>query len=146
MSLQIVNSKTILTPVENPKERKHPVEYGKLFGREEADRLFGPVLHSVPMTTESLKKYSELTKDYLMYNIKGNEVYLLNNKRVPITPAGISVPRDEPYKVCAMSVVRDLLSFGNRDLTFFEERESTLTITNGEYTLEMAPICPPFCT
>ncbi len=145
MSLQVINSQVSPTLAESNKGKHRSIVYGKLFSKEEANQLFGPVLHRVPMMTESLKKYSGLTKDHLMYNIKGNEVYLLTNKRVPITPVGISVHRSEVYKVCAMPLLKDLLNFGKEEMTFFEIRESTLTITNGEYTLEMAANCPPFC-
>lgn len=145
MSLQINISKpsTTLTQLEN--KRKELAVYGKLFTQTEADRLFGQVLHSVAMSTNSLKKHSELTKDYLLYNIKGDEVYLLTNKRVPITPEGIIVPRNEVYRVVSMSVINDLLSFGNKEITYFQKREMTLTITNGKYTAELSGFCPPVC-
>jgi hypothetical protein len=145
MSLQIVKSQSAPGTVIAENQKRRPAVYGILFTKAEADQLFGPILQSVPMATESLKKYSELTKDHLMYNIKQDKVFLLNNKRIPITPEGISVPRAEVYKVCAMSVLKDLLHFGKEDMTYFEKRESTLTITCGGFTLEMAANCPPIC-
>lgn len=145
MSLQVNNSQTSTVPTQSKSKEQHSIVYGKLFTKHEANTLFGPVLHSVRMPTETLKKYTQLTKGYLMYNIKGDEVYLLTNKRVPITPEGISVPRSEVFKVCAMSVLTNLLTFGKEDTTLFEKRENTLTITNGDFTLEMAANCPPFC-
>lgn len=145
MSLHINNSQVSGLQIQ-PGEKKHLHHIiGKLFGRQEADHLFGPVFQTVPMPTDQLIKHLLLTKDRLLFKIKGEEIHLLTNKRVPITHVGSVIPRAEVYKVCSLTVLNDLLQFGKEEVTLFEKRENTLTITNGMYTLEMVSNCPPFC-
>ena len=43
------------------------------------------------------------------------------------------------------SIVKELLSLGKEEISYVEKRAEVLSITNGEFTLEMSDPCPPNC-
>jgi len=49
------------------------------------------------------------------------------------------------FTMYSVSVVQDLLSQGGGSDTYIEQRSSVLTVTYGNYTMEVGTICPPFC-
>ncbi|MGD8306407.1 MAG: hypothetical protein PVF17_07115, partial [Ignavibacteria bacterium] len=94
-------------------------------------------------TLEDLMAKSEKT---LMFKIINNEIYILNDKREVIYPAGKSVDDDNAkFAVYSISVITELLADGNQSSTQVEQRSEVLSITNGSQTLEMSGWCPPIC-
>ena len=72
-------------------------------------------------------------------------MYILDDNRNVLTPIGVHVSNAEVFSVYSLSVIQQLISDGGSSVTFVEKRENVLTITNGNYTLEYAYLCPPFC-
>ena len=44
------------------------------------------------------------------------------------------------------SQIKKLIKEGKENITKIEMRPETLTLTNGEFTLEMTIPCPPICS
>lgn len=118
---------------------------GKIISKESADKLFGPVLISVKVPTENLKSLITQSSKVVMFKIINNNVYVLDDKRNVLSPSGLSVSSSDVFSVYAVSVVQELLNDGGSSVTFVEQREKVLTITNGEDTLEYSFVCPPYC-
>ena len=70
---------------------------------------------------------------------------LPNNNRNSIYPREKSINAEDVFTLFSVSVVNDLLSNGNHPYVYVEQRSEVLTISYGEYTLELGSICPPFC-
>ncbi len=118
---------------------------GKILSKENANEMFGAVLISNQISTETLKLLVNNSTKVIMFNFINNDVYILDNKRRVLLPAGFSVNSSEVFHVFATSIVNELLSSGNNSDTYIEKRQEVLTVTNGNYTLEFAWLCPPFC-
>lgn len=118
---------------------------GKILSKENANELFGAVLVSKEIPTSSLKSLVNQSSKVIMFNIINNDTYILDNNRKALLPAGFSVSSSEAFHVYSTSIVQELLDNGNTPVTYIEQRQEVLTITNGNYTLEYSWICPPFC-
>jgi hypothetical protein len=118
---------------------------GKIISKEDAEQLFGPVRISKEIPTENLKQYITRSVDVVMFKIMNNDLYILDNKRNALLPDGITINNAEVFSMYSISVVQELISNGNSTITYIEKRKEVLTITNGNYTLEYAYLCPPFC-
>jgi len=80
-----------------------------------------------------------------MFKIINSSLFILGDNRVVLCPAGSSVPDDVVLHLFSKSKVIELLSLGNSGNTVIENRLNVLTVTNGDYTLEVSYPCPPFC-
>ncbi len=119
---------------------------GKIFSKAVADSLYGPVLNSVKISTDSLQKTAALTKNGIMFNIIGNDsLIILGDNRVALSQKGLTVPDSVVFKYYSVSVLEKLLKEGGSKETYIEKRKKVLTVTNGVYTMEEARPCPPFC-
>lgn len=118
---------------------------GKIFSKEEANKLFGDVLIKKEISTENLKLALEKSKNVIMFNIIDNNLYILDNNKNMIIPEGVSVNSEVVFSVYAISVIEDLLSKGGNPFTYIEQRKEALTITNGDFTVDLSNPCPPMC-
>jgi len=118
---------------------------GKIISKEEANKLFGPVLVSKEIPSSTLKSLISQSAKVIMFNIMNNDVYILGDSRKVLLPAGLTINSSEVFHVYSTSIVHELLSNGSGPMTYIEKREKVLTITNGNFTLEYSIICPPFC-
>jgi len=118
---------------------------GKVFTRIDADISFGKVISSVFINTSDLQDLLLQTTNYIMFSIIDGELVVLDNNRVPLYPANLAVSSIEVFHLLSVSTVHDLLAKGNNDMTYFENRQNVLTLTNGDYSLEESQLCPPFC-
>lgn len=118
---------------------------GKILSKEEANKLFGPVLVSKQIPSSDLRALTEKSAKLIMFKITNNDVYILGDSRKALLPAGAVVNEAEPFSAYSISIVQELLSRGNESVTFIEQRNDVLTITNGIFTLEFSIICPPVC-
>ena len=119
--------------------------YGELFTNSEAGQKFGPVLVSVKVPTETVQDLLNQTYNYIMLKIVNNSVIVLDNNRNSIYPREKSINAEDVFTLFSVSIVNDLLSNGNHPYVYVEQRSEVLTISYGEYTLELGSICPPFC-
>lgn len=123
--------------------------YGKVFVKEEADKLYGSVLKSYKISALTLSEYLSKTGDYIMFKLgsKDETLAVLSDKRALLfsdrTDKNISA--SEVFYAYSKSVVQELLNKGQEGTVYIEQREKVMTVTNGNYTMEIARPCPPYC-
>jgi hypothetical protein len=118
---------------------------GVIYNKSEADQKYGSVLNSVEMESNNLDSLLQESGNYLMFNIKDENLYILGTGRNPLYPKNISITPDEVFVVVSTSKVEELINKGQGLQTFFEKRKDVFSVTNGNYTLEEIAYCPPFC-
>lgn len=118
---------------------------GKILTKENADQLFGPVIVSKEIPTETLKMYTNQSVNVIMFKLMNNDIYILDNNRNALLPLGVTINSTEVFSMYSVTIVQQLLSNGNSPFTTVEKRKDVLTITNGMFTLEYSLLCPPFC-
>ena len=118
---------------------------GKILSKENADQLFGPVLLSKEIPTETLKMYANQSYNVIMFKLINNDLYILDNNRNALLPLGATISSKEVFSMYSIAIVQHLLSDGNNPSTAVEKRKDVLTITNGVFTLEYSTLCPPLC-
>ena len=126
-------------------ENSYGQTYGKLYQKAEGEQLYGTVLKSFQIQTEKVLSFLDQTDKVLMFNITDNKLFILGDGRKPIYPVSAVVSSKEVFRVFSTSLIWELISKGKSDTIYFEQRNSVLTISNGEYLLEFASLCPPFC-
>lgn len=57
----------------------------------------------------------------------------------------MTVSSNEVFHLFSVSIVQELLTKGSNAVTFVENRQNVLTLTNGDETLELSESCPPIC-
>lgn len=143
---------------------KHGV-VGKLFGKHEADVLFGKVIGSVQIKTEDLKKAVAKGKDYILFTIKNNRLVVTNEKKESLTDYSDELEKDEQIYFFSKSEVEKLLQTASvpapitkgkkggvssataaaASTVTAEWRAGTLTLSTDTATLELSSTCPPVC-
>lgn len=118
---------------------------GEIFLKEEADKNFGPVLFSIEINSSELKAICGNTNKFLMFNIVDRDLNILGDNRIVLYPKGIIIDSAEVFAVYSKNKVSELLEKGEKEITFIEKRSEVISLTNGQYTLEVSGWCPPFC-
>ena len=59
---------------------------GEILSKENADQLFGPVLMSKEIPTQTLKMYTIQSFNVIMFKLINNDLYILNNNRNALLP------------------------------------------------------------
>lgn len=118
---------------------------GKLFTNQAANEKFGVVTNSVEFPVKNLENWLNQTDKYIMFKIIKNSVIVLNHDRNVIYPEGAKVDSADAFTEYSISVVEDLISVGESESVFFEQREEVLTVTIGNVTMEVGILCPPIC-
>ena len=118
---------------------------GEIFSKASADQQYGPVLESVTIPTSTLEDLMAKSEKILMFKFVDNEIYILNDKREVIYPAGKSIDADAKLAVYSISVINELISTGDQPMIQVEQRNAVLSITSGIQTLEASAWCPPLC-
>lgn len=72
-------------------------------------------------------------------------VIILDANRKALYPANKIVTPEEVFYYYSKSKVKEFLAISTSTIVFIEMRNSTLTLTSGEFTLEMTLNCPPIC-
>jgi hypothetical protein len=119
---------------------------GKIYSKQEADNLYGPVLSSVPINSTTLSGLLSKSTNYIMFKIANGSAYIVDNNRLPLYSGSFAVSAADVFRVFSISLVYKLLQNGNSPVTYIESRKNDIiSITNGVYTLEMGNSCPPWC-
>lgn len=119
--------------------------YGKIFTKQEADEIFGPVLQSVAIPKHSIQIFLSQTNNNIMFSIQNENVIILDNKRNVLFPKGISVNTSEVFTLFSVSTLNTLLLKGNESSVYIEKRSEVLSVSTGGFTMEVGILCPPFC-
>ena len=119
--------------------------YGQIFTKQEAEGQFGPVLTSVTFTRQNIQHYLTQTNNYIMFRVVNNSAIILDNHRMPLYPIGVKMNSSDQYVMYSTSVLEELLSLGNNNTVYIEQRSNVLSISNGEFTMEVGVLCPPIC-
>ena len=141
-------------------------EIGKVFGKQEANVLFGKVIGSVQIKVSDLQKAIDRGGDYIFFMVKHSQLVVADEKRESLRDDGEQIGKDEVMYVFSKSEVKKLLQAGASsdskdfdkkgttasvaasvatDVVSAEVRASVLTLTFGASTLEMSAACPPAC-
>ncbi len=121
------------------------VYHGEMFTKEVANQRFGKVQKSVELPTSTLQSLLEQTDSNIMFRVVDGGVIILDNNRNVIYPEDITISQDDVFSMFSVSVVNDLLSQGDYPNVNIEGRDTALTVTYGDHTLEVATLCPPIC-
>ena len=119
--------------------------YGQIISKDAADENFGAVTNSYSFNTADLRNYADGTTDLIMFYIENDNTSVLGDNRVPLFPDDSVLDTGKVCSVYSKSKFIELLDTGQDTKTFVELRSETLTITNGNYTLEYGSTCPPIC-
>ena len=118
---------------------------GKLYTKTEANQLYGAVNKSIEISTSTLDSLLQIAPDNIMFNLINDQLVILDGKRNQIFGPAQSISANQIFYVFSTSQVQALLELGNSSVTTVELRDSVLTVTNGDETLELGDICPPVC-
>jgi len=119
--------------------------YGEIFTYAEANQNFGPVLESVPLLESTLQRLLNQTDNYIMFKIIDGNAIILDYQRNVIYPIGENISSTDVFTMFSVSVMKKLLSLDNNTKVFIEQRSSALSVSYGDYTLEVGSFCPPIC-
>jgi len=121
---------------------------GKIYGKEEANKLYGPVLESMTIPVEKFKTMVEKAGASMLFNFEKGSLYIFNEKRASVFSNGgvRAFTSNAVMKRYSVSVINQLLTKGNNSSVVIEKRQNVLSVTVGEYTMESSVDCPPYCT
>lgn len=143
-------------------------EVGKLFKKDEANKLFGNPKTTLEISPKLLKVALLKANDYILFTVKNGKVILADEKKHALTENNVKLDRYEQSYIFSKSKVIEFLNaaFGNGSVQsaasmkdkavevlssaatspiYVELRESTLTLTAADATLEFSTVCPPVC-
>jgi hypothetical protein len=118
---------------------------GKIYTKDEADKLYGNVIESVQISVSEVNSLLNQTQDKIMFSILNNQLVLLGDNRKVLSATTQNISPSDVFAVYSKSKLLELLNYGNGINVYFEKRASRPTITFGLHTLEFATICPPIC-
>ncbi len=119
---------------------------GDIIPKETANEDFGTASFSVLMSSDQLQSFASKTQNLLMFQFINEKLIILGDNKKTLYPEWFVVPSDSVFKVYSKAKVLELIQSGGADNNSIEQRADTLTITNGDYTLEFGSLCPPWCS
>ena len=82
---------------------------GKILSKENADQLFGPVLMSKEIPTETLKMYTNQSYNVIMFKLINNDLYILDNNRNALLPFGVTINSKEIFSMYSIAIVTNFM-------------------------------------
>ncbi len=116
---------------------------GKIFDADYANKEFGEVKSYIEISNDELKNLCTEAGEYIMLNIDTGSLRVLDGKRTSVS--GEAKSDEEVFYKMSTSQVLKLLEKGQKGTTSIEMRPETLTLTNGNYTMDLTWPCPPDC-
>lgn len=116
---------------------------GEIFDKDFANQEFGKVVSSVNIDNSILDAMLKVAGEYIMLNIDGDKLAAIDKDRKSVS--GLVVKPEEVFYKMSTSQVELLIKKGGKKSTIIQMRPKTLTLTNGDFTLERASPCPPDC-
>lgn len=130
----------ILSPINSSAQT-----YGKIFPKEEAEKIFGKVIESQPFSRTDFVKILSGTENTIMYKFINGTLVILGDQRKLLYPESFKVDPKEQFYLFSKSIVDVLLQKADVGDVVIEHRQFSTTVTNQNYTLEESMICPPIC-
>ncbi len=121
-------------------------EAGKIFDRNEADQLFGQVLGKKIISADELELLLLSTDDKVMFRLENDQYTILGDSRNLLYCSDKFVESNQVFHMYSKGKVLELLYKGGEQTVALENRKEVFSITVGNYTLEMAWPCPPYCS
>ena len=121
------------------------MDVGKIYTKDEADKLYGSVQQSKGISSSELTSLLSRSKNYLMFKIINGQLVILGDYRVVLYPDGYKVDDEEVFVVYSTGKIKELLDAGKATTTTIEQRKDVISINNGGQTMEIGNWCPPFC-
>lgn len=138
------------------------LKIGKIFGKEEANQLFGKPVFSIAVKKDLLKAAVAKADKYVLLSIKGKFPVILNQKRMPLAENNVTLDPGEKAYVFSKEVVEEFLNGSTSSVVYFELRgtdyssnsvrtpnaaaaASLFTVSDSYNTLELSFACPPWC-
>ena len=119
---------------------------GKLLTKSEADILFGKPVFSFTLEKKVFDKIFTDTSTVFLFNVNKNKLAIFDRKKNLVYPDTVQMSTNEIYFIYSRDKLQELLDASKVSNSLsIEMRESTLTITSGQSTLEYAWPCPPMC-
>jgi hypothetical protein len=118
---------------------------GKIYTKEEADKLFGKVIESVAMDVEKFNSIMAMTETNIMFRVVSEALFILGDDRKVLYPIGSSVTKEEVFHRASKSVVTELLGLSKDTQVIVERREEHTSVTYGNNTMQYMLECPPNC-
>lgn len=128
-------------------------QLGKIYTPEEANKLFGNVIYSVDMNSNTLSELLNKTDKSIMFGLIDRQLIILDNNRNIIFPEKAEFKETDVFTVYSTNVVMELLSgkalnkqsVEEVDSVSIEQRREVLSVSTDAQTLETGGKCPPFC-
>jgi hypothetical protein len=121
-------------------------EVGKIYKKAEANKLFGEVRSVVKIKVSDLKNTVNKVDKYIMFRIDRDVAIVTDSKRnVKMGPENLRLAPTDVMHLYSKSVLNNLLAKSSDEYVSLEMREKVFSVTYGEYTMEMAVLCPPVC-
>lgn len=117
---------------------------GKIFTKQQANELYGPVLTSVQISKEELRAAIAKAKNYVLFAIKDGKAFIMDERKVSLRGDLSFLSYNEKANVFSKSVVERFLNSSAATLTL-EQRTTVFTVSSENSTLEYASVCPPWC-
>ena len=128
-------------------------QMGKIFTPEEANKLFGNVIYSVDINSNTLSELLKKTDKIIMFGLIDRQLIILDNNRNIIFPEKAEIKETDVFTVYSTDVVMELLSGkavnkqtdGEAETVSIEQRREVLSVSTDIQTLETGGKCPPLC-
>ncbi|MFA6597560.1 MAG: hypothetical protein WCS69_07545 [Ignavibacteriaceae bacterium] len=121
-------------------------EYGKIISATEGENLFGEIISSYKLSSEELLSYSQNAGQLIMFAEENDELFVAGSGRVILSLNTKAPSQDLVFHVYSVSKVNELLTLGKEEVMVVEVRSDVVDLKNGEFILEFALLCPPYCS
>lgn len=120
-------------------------EVGIIYSKEAAESVYGAVKEHVGLNSSVFASIVEKSNHYVMFSIRDGVIIIADENRNPLHPEGAEFSEDLVFHYFSRSKVLELIKMGSESEISIELRRDVLSITNGNFTLENARPCPPYC-
>lgn len=128
---------------------------GAIFGKGEADIIYGKVKTSVSISVDQLNAALDKGNKYVLFTIKNGKIVIRGEKKEYLSDERVDLKPNETLYIFSKSKVKELLKNAKQsasslsksaaDAVAVELREGVLSLTYNDLTLERATPCPPWC-
>ena len=120
-------------------------EVGKIFDKNEADELYGPVIEKKVISAVDLELLLLSTNDKIMFRLENNIHTILGDERKLLYCSDKFVESKQIFYMYSKTKVIELHIGGSVESVTLAQRKDVFSITAGNYTLEDSMPCPPYC-